>query len=222
MKRAETEGTDINFYAETEGTDINQAAVFNDSKQSFLSNSNNLLYKQFMVVAFALFISQPIFAADINLFTTDGESFKGVLNTDSKVEFIEGILEGKTGSFILNNTISGIKATDEGTGNKAANNSYIIQATDEGTGIPATDEGTGTPATDDGTGELLATDEGTGSPTNTLELDNRVMTINLLCEQNSTSAIAEIESVKGIEFMDIGKISINGNSDNVCNYLIKL
>ncbi|MCX7554569.1 hypothetical protein OS175_11815 [Marinicella sp. S1101] len=213
MKRAETEGTDIKFFAETEGTDINQETVFDKKEQRFLNKSNAILYKHFMLVTLALFISQPIFAADINLFTTDGESFKGVLNTDSKVEFIEGILEGKTGSFILNNTISGIKATDEGTGNKAANNGFVFQATDEGTGTPATDEGTG---------GLLATDEGTGSPANSIELDNRVLTVNLSCEENSANSNAEIESNKGIEFMDIGKISINGNSVNVCKYLSKL
>jgi hypothetical protein len=137
MKIAETEGTDIQNIAETEGTDIRNIAETEGtdmSNRGFAKKSRLLLCMLFSMILF-----QNALAAELNIFSVDNETYKGVIKQDNKIEFVEGFIDAKTGYFLVNNSLmtSELKATDDGTGDKA------------------TDDGTGDKATDDGTGKVL-------------------------------------------------------------------
>ncbi len=233
MKLAETEGTDINFIAETEGTDITQLA---ESEGTDLSNSEPRSFQRLLKycsLATLLVFGQTLLAANINLYTNDGEHFKGVITSNQKIDFIEGYVEKNTGYFILNNSLIETKASDEGTGNKASDEGTGVPASDEGTGgiyasdegtgapasdegtgAPASDEGTGEPASDEGTGGIYASDEGTGRTSN--QLYASVLTLNWNCSNNSVKTTAQLESSKGLQQLEVNQIIINGTELN-CN-----
>ncbi len=121
MKNAETEGTDLRNSAnqpsigmkntaETEGTD----ACMNNLKW-------RTKYVSLLLFVITLLTSSLAFSSDLKLFTTDNQTYKGIVQHNNEIFFLEGYIEAGTGYFMLNSSLEDRnKATDEGTGGSTA------------------------------------------------------------------------------------------------------
>ncbi len=174
MKNAETEGTDLTNSAKNHSIGLQSTAETEGTDSCIRTHKRRTKYISMMLLVTTMLISNIAFSSDLKLFTTDNQTYKGIIQHNNEIYFLEGYIEAGTGYFMLDYSLEGRnKATDEGTGGKPATDEGTggSTATDEGTGgKPATDEGTGgNPATDEGTGGNPATDEGTGGSTATDE-----------------------------------------------------